>query len=67
MNFEHRLTARFYEIDRAGIVFYGRVYEYVHAALEELLEHIFGHPAAIFEAQTFALPNISRNAGTAMT
>ncbi|MDP6943925.1 MAG: polyprenyl synthetase family protein [Myxococcota bacterium] len=36
MSFEHRLTVRFYEVDRAGIAFFGRVFEYCHAAYEAL-------------------------------
>ena len=31
------LTVRFVEADRAGIAFFGRAFEYAHAALEELL------------------------------
>lgn len=62
MSFEHRLTARFYEIDRAGIVFFGRVYEYVHAALEELLAEVFGHAAAIFEEHGFGMPLVHSEA-----
>ncbi len=37
MPFVHRVTARFYEVDRAGILFFGRVFEMCHAAYEELL------------------------------
>ena len=37
MSFEHTLTARFFEIDRAGIVFFGRFFEYCHATFEEML------------------------------
>ena len=37
MPFVHRVTARFYEVDRAGIVFFGRIFEMCHATYEELL------------------------------
>jgi len=37
MPFVHRATARFFEVDRAGILFFGRVFEMCHAAYEELL------------------------------
>ncbi|MBM4376894.1 MAG: acyl-CoA thioesterase, partial [Deltaproteobacteria bacterium] len=37
MPFVHRVTARFFEVDRAGILFFGRVFEMCHAAYEELL------------------------------
>ncbi|MFT7624338.1 MAG: YbgC/YbaW family acyl-CoA thioester hydrolase [Myxococcota bacterium] len=62
MGFEHHLTARFYEIDRAGIVFYGRFYEYAHAALEELLAEIFGRADAIFESLGFGMPLVHSEA-----
>lgn len=61
-SFEHRLTARFYEVDRAGIIFYGRFYEYCHTALEELLREMFGHPAAIFEEHDFGMPLVHSEA-----
>jgi hypothetical protein len=35
--FVHHHTARFFEIDRAGIVFFGRIFEFCHEAFEELL------------------------------
>ncbi len=35
--FEHSATVRFHEVDRAGIAFFGRAFEYCHAAFEELL------------------------------
>lgn len=35
--FEHSVTVRFHEVDRAGIAFFGRTFEYCHAAFEELL------------------------------
>jgi YbgC/YbaW family acyl-CoA thioester hydrolase len=35
--FEHRLTVRFHQVDRAGIAFFGRLFEYCHDAFEELL------------------------------
>ncbi len=62
MSFEHHLKARFYEVDRAGIIFFGRFYEYCHAALEELLEAMFGHPASIFETHGFGMPLVHSEA-----
>ena len=35
--YEHEITVRFYEVDRAGIAFFGRVFEYCHVAYEELM------------------------------
>ena len=62
MAFTHQLTARFFEIDRAGIVFFGRFYEYCHVALEEVLAAMFGHPAAIFESLGFGMPLVHSEA-----
>lgn len=60
--FEHHLTARFYEIDRAGIVFFGRFYEYAHTALEELLAAMFGRPESIFVDLGFGMPLVHTEA-----
>ena len=37
MAFEHVVTVRFQHVDRAGIAFFGQVFEYCHAAYEEML------------------------------
>ena len=50
MPFEHRITVRFNEVDRAGIAFFGRVYEYVHAAFEELLRAALPDFLEVFDA-----------------
>ncbi|MFN3200252.1 MAG: acyl-CoA thioesterase [Bradymonadia bacterium] len=34
--FERVITPRFHEVDRAGIAFFGRVFEYCHVVYEEL-------------------------------
>lgn len=60
--FVHHHTARFYEIDRAGIVFFARVYEYCHAAFEELQTRAFGHPGAIFDSLGFGMPLVHSEA-----
>ncbi len=62
MAFELRITARFYEIDRAGIVFFGRVYEYAHSALEEALALMFGHPETMFSKYRFGMPLVHSEA-----
>ena len=56
MPFEHRVTARFHEVDRVGIVFFGRVFEYAHIGFEELLTAAFGDVDAIFETFEFGMP-----------
>ncbi len=35
MSFEHEVQVRFQDVDAGGVVFYGRVYDYVHMAYEE--------------------------------
>lgn len=35
--FEVPLTVRFHEADRAGVAFFGRAFEYIHTAQEEVL------------------------------
>ncbi len=42
MPFEHSLTVRFHEIDRAGIVYFSRVYEYCHVTYEEMMTRALG-------------------------
>ena len=37
MSFEHQIVVRFKDVDRAGIAFFGSVFDYSHAAFEELL------------------------------
>lgn len=54
--FEHTVTARFYDIDRAGIVFFGRFFEYCHATFEEMLVAAFGDWWHHFEQRRWGLP-----------
>lgn len=56
MAFEHTLTVRFYEIDRAGIAFFGRFFEYCHAAFEEMLTAAFGDLEKIFADRLLIMP-----------
>ena len=49
MAFEFRITARFFEIDRAGIVFFGRVYS-THTPRWKGARSAFGHPEAMFSS-----------------
>ena len=62
MGFQHDLTVRFYEIDRAGIAFFGRVYEYCHAAFEELLSAALGSNEAMFSTHGFGMPLVHSEA-----
>jgi len=62
MAFRHTLTVRFFEIDRAGIVFFGRFFEYCHAAFEELQHAAFGDPERAFTEATYAFPLVHAEA-----
>lgn len=55
MGFRHTITPRFHEVDRVGIVFFGRAFEYAHICLEELLHAALGGPDAM-EAMGLAMP-----------
>lgn len=56
MPFVHELKTRFFESDRAGIVFFGRVFEYCHQAFEEMLAAAFGQVDAVFNEHGFGMP-----------
>ena len=62
MVFRHSVTARFFEIDRAGIVFFGRFFEYCHATFEELLARLYGNPEESFAAGRWAMPLVHAEA-----
>ena len=38
MSFETSFPVRFQDVDAAGVLFYGRIYDYCHQAYEELIE-----------------------------
>jgi acyl-CoA thioesterase FadM len=42
MAFHHRFTARFHQVDSAGVVFFGRFFEIAHDAFEAFLDEAFG-------------------------
>ena len=56
MAFCHKFKPRFHEVDRAGIVFFGRVFEYAHIAFEELLFTVFGDWDQLFHKHSVGLP-----------
>ncbi len=61
MPFEHTVTARFFEIDRVGIVFFGRFFEYCHVTFEELLAQATGGIEASLR-QGWGLPLVHASA-----
>ena len=62
MSFEHRLIVRFYEVDRAGIAFFGRIFEYCHAAYEGLLVAVDYPLAEVFDDETWGMPLVHAEA-----
>ena len=59
MAFCHNFKPRFHEVDRAGIIFFGRVFEYAHIAFEELLFTVFGDWDQLFHKHSVGLPLVS--------
>lgn len=62
MQFTHRITTRFSEIDRAGIVFFARYYEYCHATFEALLASLFGPLEDSFARGLWMMPLVHSEA-----
>ena len=62
MTFEIPITARFHEVDRAGIIFFGRVFEYAHTCYEELLIAAFGGFDRLFDERGFGTPIVHSEA-----
>ena len=56
MAFCHNFKPRFHEVDRAGIIFFGRVFEYAHIAFEEVLFTVFGDWDQLFHTHSVGLP-----------
>ena len=54
--FVHEHTVRFHETDRAGIIYFARVFEYCHIAFEEMLRAIFGGVDTLFRHGTWGMP-----------
>jgi len=54
--FTHQVTARFFHVDRAGIIFFGRIFEYCHIVFEEMLAQVFERVAPTFEEHDFGMP-----------
>ena len=58
--FEHTLTVRFHEVDRAGIVFFGRIFEYCHVGFEELLSAM--GLTSVFHEENWGMPLVHAEA-----
>ena len=62
MAFQHIVTVRFNEVDRAGIAFFGRVYEYCHAVFEELLVAMGYSISNVFDNGKWGMPLVHSHA-----
>ena len=62
--FERVVTPRFHEVDRAGIAFFGRVFEYCHVVYEELLGAVMGQGGldAAFDRLGYGTPVVHAEA-----
>jgi YbgC/YbaW family acyl-CoA thioester hydrolase len=58
--FEHDLTVRFHEVDRAGIVFFGRIFEYCHVGFEEVLSAM--EMTSVFQEENWGMPLVHAEA-----
>ena len=56
MSFEHFVTVRFHHVDRAGIAFFGRAFEYAHVAFEELLATTDESLTSVFDQGGWGMP-----------
>ena len=56
MSFKHEFSPRFQEVDRAGIVFYGRAFDYAHICYEEMLTAAFGNFDHVYSTAGVGLP-----------
>ena len=62
MTFDYALTARFHEVDQAGILFFGRFFEYAHICFEEMLNQGFGGFSELFKVHHFGMPLVHAEA-----
>ena len=58
--FTHEFTVRFQHVDRAGIAFFARAFEYCHEAFEELL--IASAQLNVFESEGWGMPLVHAEA-----
>ncbi|MEE2786551.1 MAG: hotdog domain-containing protein [Myxococcota bacterium] len=65
MSFQITCRARFNHVDRAGIAFFARAYEYAHACFEEMLEAAFGAFDTAFHTMGVIMPLVHSEASYA--
>lgn len=62
MPFQRQHRVRFHEVDRAGIVYFARVFEWCHVVYEELLRELFGGVEPIFAVKDWGTPLVRAEA-----
>ena len=62
MPFQTICRARFYHVDRAGIAFFSRAYEYAHGCFEDLLDAAFGSFDDAFKTMGVIMPLVHSEA-----
>lgn len=62
MPFRHEVTVRFHDVDRAGIAYFGRVFEYCHEAFEELLAAGGAALGSVFDVESWGGPLVHASA-----
>ena len=62
MGFTHVVTVRFHHVDRAGIAFFGRAFEYCHDVFEEMLRAGDEPLEGIFERRGWGMPLVHAEA-----
>lgn len=60
--FSREHVVRFHEVDRAGIVYFARVFEWCHVVYEELLRELFGGVEPIFAVKDWGTPLVRAEA-----
>ena len=60
--FERTLLVHFHELDRAGFVYFARIFEYCHRVYEELLAEVVGPLEPFFQAKDWGLPLVHAEA-----
>ena len=62
MSFQTSLPVRFQDVDAAGVLFYGRIYDYCHQAYEELIASSGVDPAHYFSKAEYLVPIVHSEA-----
>ena len=62
MSFQAAYPVRFQDVDAAGVLFYGRIYDYCHQAYEELIESAGVDRAHYFSKAEYLVPIVHSEA-----